>query len=146
MKTMPIFLSWILSASLLLLTACGSPTQGVVLKLEMDENYSSTDPFVNAKLFTVTEDIDSLDVTFTYTVEAENCLLEIIDNETKEPLWSTSLAGVSEVTNQNFTVDGFEKDGEYALHFTGTKVKVANITLSIDSPAVQERSRPQKQA
>lgn len=128
--------------ALLLFTACGGKTEAVVLELELNENYSDADPFINAKLFTVTEDVESLQMELRYQMEVENGLLEIADRETGEPLWSVALTGLVDEHTETISIGGLKKGREYLLQFTGSKVKDAHIRLLLDNPAVQEMARP----
>lgn len=71
------------------LTACAnsstppknaSSQNTTTIVMELDENYDDTDPFVNEKLFCVSEDLDSLTATGTLDMDGGNGSLEVKNN------------------------------------------------------------------
>ena len=99
---------------------------------------------MNESLFTVTENIDSLDLVVTFTMEGDSGVLEIADNHTAAVLWSDQWE--ENVEDSTFTVplDSLEKDGEYVVRFTGTKIEYAKVLVTCDSDLIQKRDRPVK--
>ena len=130
------------AALLLLLSGCGPA--GTVLELELTENYSPTDPFVNAKLFYVTESLDALELGVTFEMEGETGLLEIADNDTGEVFWSSSYAGTVAPDPFSVTLEKVDKEKEYAVRFTGTGIQYAKAVVTSQSGLMKERERPAK--
>ena len=133
------------------LTACAnssttpknaSSQNTTAIVMELDENYDDTDPFVNEKLFCVSEDLDSLTATGTLDMDGGNGSLEVKNNKTNEVLWSNSWE--ENVKPETFTISlkDLKKDDEYVVCFTGTKINQATIEITFESELVQEREKP----
>ena len=61
-------------------------TQKTVLEMEMNENYSNSDPFENGRLFCVSEDIETLDAEVYFQMDGERGIVEIKDRNADEVL------------------------------------------------------------
>ena len=64
--------------------------QKTVLKMEMNANYSNSDPFENGRLFCVSEDIETLDAEAYFQMDGERGIVEIKDRNADEVLWSNT--------------------------------------------------------
>ena len=62
-------------------------TQKTVLEMEMNANYSNSDPFENGRLFCVSEDIETLDAEVYFQMDGERGIVEIKDRNADEVLW-----------------------------------------------------------
>ena len=143
MKRIRVAICFLLFFAVCLFTSCGG-TKGTVIEMELTENYSDSDPFVHAKLFYVTDDVDSLQLDISLQIEGENGFLEIADRETDEVLWSDSWKGQVAPTTFAVTLDMLSKEKEYVVRFTGTHIKYAKIMVASDNSLVKERERPLK--
>ena len=65
-------------------------TQKTVLEMEMNANYSNSDPFENGRLFCVSEDIETLDAEVYFQMDGERGIVEIKDRNADEVLWSNT--------------------------------------------------------
>lgn len=112
--------------------------------MEMDEDYDNADPFENGLLFCVSEDIPALDAEVFFRMEGESGLVEIKDRETDEVLWSRMWE--ENVDGHTFTIslDHLQKEKDYSVRFTGTKIIYADVKITFDSELVQEKERPSK--
>lgn len=145
MKNKGITLCLFLIVAIAFLCACNSTaTAKTTIEMELTENYSSTDPFINAKLFCVSENVDALDLDTSFRMEGESGALEIADNETGEVLWSDSWEGTVAETTFTIPLTDLKKEKEYVIRFTGTKIIYAKIVAATENPYVQEQERPQK--
>ncbi len=70
--------------------------------MDLDKNYDTSDPFVNARLFCVSNDIDVLDTEISFKMDGDSGIVEIKDNKTDETLWSNTWHG--SVDNDTFTI------------------------------------------
>ncbi|MBO1722708.1 DUF4624 family lipoprotein [Extibacter sp. GGCC_0201] len=115
-----------------------------VLEMDMDADYSNTDPFENGLLFCVSEDMDSLDAEIFFQMDGESGIVEIKDRNADEILWSQKCD--ENVSDNTFTITlkNLQKVKEYAVQFTGTKINDAVVKVSFDSDLVQEKERPSK--
>lgn len=136
------FFSLLLCA--LLLMGCSEMGAKSILEMEMTANYDTSDPFVNEKLIYVSEDVDVLELGASFQMKGESGLLEIADNETKEVVWSKRWDESVELNNYLIALDSLEKDKEYVIRFTGTKIQYAKLVITSESKLVKERERPQK--
>lgn len=112
--------------------------------LEMDANYSNSDPFENGLLFCVSEDMDALDAEVSFQLDGESGIVEIKDRNADEILWSNTWN--ENVNDDTFTItlENLQKEKEYVVRFTGTKINYAVVKVSFDSDLVQEKTRPSK--
>lgn len=60
------------------------------IEMDLDKNYDTSDPFVNARLFCVSNDIDVLDTEISFKMDGDSGIVEIKDNKTDETLWSNN--------------------------------------------------------
>ena len=119
-------------------------TQKTVLEMEMNENYSNSDPFENGRLFCVSEDIETLDAEVYFQMDGERGIVEIKDRNADEVLWSNTWD--EKVSGDTITVslNNLQKEKEYDVRFTGTKINHAVVNVTFESELVQEKSRPSK--
>ena len=119
-------------------------TQKTVLEMEMNANYSHSDPFENGRLFCVSEDIETLDAEVYFQMDGERGIVEIKDRNADEVLWSNTWD--EKVSGDTITVslNNLQKEKEYDVRFTGTKINHAVVNVTFESELVQEKSRPSK--
>ena len=119
-------------------------TQKTVLEMEMNANYSNSDPFENGRLFCVSEDIETLDAEVYFQMDGERGIVEIKDRNVDEVLWSNTWD--EKVSGDTITVslNNLQKEKEYDVRFTGTKINHAVVKVTFESELVQEKSRPSK--
>ena len=119
-------------------------TQKTVLEMEMNANYSNSDPFENGLLFCVSEDIETLDAEVYFQMDGERGIVEIKDRNVDEVLWSNTWD--EKVSGDTITVslNNLQKEKEYDVRFTGTKINHAVVKVTFESELVQEKSRPSK--
>lgn len=119
-------------------------TQKTVLEMEMNANYSNSDPFENGRLFCVSEDIETLDAEVYFQMDGERGIVEIKDRNSDEVLWSNTWD--EKVSGDTITVslNNLQKEKEYDVRFTGTKINHAVVNVTFESELVQEKSRPSK--
>ena len=119
-------------------------TQKTVLEMEMNANYSSSDPFENGRLFCVSEDIEALDAEVYFQMDGESGIVEIKDRNADEVLWSNTWD--EKVSGDTITVslNNLQKEKEYVVGFTGTTINHAVAKVTFESELVQEKSRPSK--
>lgn len=129
---------------LLLLSGCSSNTAKTIIEMELTDSYDDSDPFVNEKLFYVSDSIDTLELNVSFKMEGESGVLEIADNETKKVLWSNIWNENIDNTTFSISLDTVEKEKEYVIRFTGTKIKYAKIVVTSDDKLVKECVRPMK--
>lgn len=131
-----------------LLSSCSNIARGLiaqtVIKMELTQNYDNSDPFINEKLFYVSNDVDTLNLDVSFQMEGESSILEIADNETKQVLWSNTWDGDINHTTFTISLNGLDKEKEYVVRFTGTKIKHAKIIITSENNLVKEREKPQK--
>ena len=65
-------------------------TYKTVLEMEMNANYSSSDPFENGRLFCVSKDIEILDAEVYFQMDGDSGIVEIKDRNSDEVLWSNT--------------------------------------------------------
>lgn len=112
--------------------------------LEFDKNYDDTDPFINAKLFCVSEDTDLLTAEGTFEMDGESVILEVKNNKTNEVLWSHTWEGKVKSEVISISLQDLKKEDEYAIWFTGTKINYATVEVAFDSDLVQQRTKPSR--
>ena len=115
-----------------------------VLEMEMNANYSNSDPFENGRLFCVSEDIETLDAEVYFQMDGERGIVEIKDRNADEVLWSNTWD--EKVSGDTITVslNNLQKEKEYVVGFTGTTINHAVAKVTFESELVQEKSRPSK--
>ncbi|AVD35063.1 DUF4624 family lipoprotein [Clostridioides difficile] len=114
------------------------------IEMELDKNYDTSDSFVNARLFCVSNDIDVLETEISFQMDGDSGIVEIKDNKTDETLWSNTWHG--RVDNDTFTISlaNIQKEKEYAIWFTGIKINHAIVKVSFESNLVKEKEIPSK--
>lgn len=147
-KTAVLFMMLLIMAGL---TACANDnaaasdqTDGnqTTIKLELDKDYDEKDPFVNEKLFCVSEDLDALIAEGTLNLVGERVSLEVKNNKTDEVL--SSHTWEENVKSEAFSIslENLKKEDEYVIRLTGIKINDAALEITFDSNIVQERARP----
>lgn len=124
------------------LSGCTVTNPSTLIEMELTEHYDTADPFIHEKLFYVDEDIDVLELNVSFQMEGESGILEIIQNETKQVVWSDTWDG--DVDETGFTVSLGSIEKEYVIRFTGTKIKYAKIVITSENNLVKEREKPLK--
>lgn len=151
MKKMVLFFALLAGLLGLMVTACAgagpaasgaSSQEAAAIVLEMDENYDETDPFVNEKLFCVSEDLDTLTAAGTLDLQGGKASLEVKNNRTGEVLWSRTWDADAEKESFTISLSGLKQEDEYVLCLTGTGIRRAAAEVTFDSSAVQEREKP----
>lgn len=117
-------------------------TQKTVLEMEMDSNYSDSDPFENARLFCVSEDIEALDADVNFQMEGESGIVKIKDRNTDEVLWGNTWDESAGSDTVSVALNHLQKEKEYVVQFTGTKINYALVKVTFESELVQEKARP----
>lgn len=121
-----------------------SHTSGTEIEMELTQNYSPTDSFIHEKLFYVQKSVDTLKLNISFRMEGESGTLEIADNETEEVLWSETWNENTEITKFVVSLNEMDKDKEYVVRFTGTKIQYAKIVVTSEDKLIRERTRPGK--
>ena len=119
-------------------------TQKTVLEMEMNANYSNSDPFENGRLFCVSEDIETLDAEVYFQMDGERGIVEIKDRNSDEVLWSNTWDENVNGDTLSVSLNNLQNEKEYVVRFTGTKINHAVVKVSFESELVQEKSRPSK--
>ena len=116
----------------------------VTIEMKLDENYDDTDPFINERLFCVSEDLDTLTAEVTFEMDGESGILEVKNNKTNEVLWSETWETSVEEEAFSISLENLKKDDEYVICFTGTEINDATIDVAFDRDVVQERERAER--
>ncbi len=121
-----------------------SDDENSIFEMELDKYYDDTDPFVNERLFCVSEDISTLKSEISFQMDGKNGIVEIKDNETDELIWTNTWN--ENIENDTFTIslNNILKENEYVIRFVGTEINYAKIKVVFESDLVQERERPRK--
>ena len=119
-------------------------TQKTVLEMEMNANYSNSDPFENGRLFCVSEDIETLDADVYFQMDGERGIVEIKDRNSDEVLWSNTWDENVNGDTLSVSINNLQNEKEYVVRFTGTKINHAVVKVTFESELVQEKSRPSK--
>ncbi len=121
-----------------------SDNKNSIFEMELDKYYDDTDPFVNERLFCVSEDISTLKAEISFQMDGKNGIVEIKDNETDELIWANTWN--ENIENDTFTIslNNILKENEYVIRFVGTEINYAKIKVVFESDLVQERERPRK--
>lgn len=126
---------------------CGnveSDNKNSIFEMELDRYYDDTDPFVNERLFCVSEGISTLKAKISFQMDGKSGLVEIRDNETDELIWANTWN--ENIENDTFTIslNNILKENEYVIRFVGTEINYAKIEVIFESGLVRERERPRK--
>ena len=121
-----------------------SDNKNSILEMELDRYYDDTDPFVNERLFCVSEDINTLKAKISFQMDGKSGIVEIRDNETDELIWANTWN--ENIENDTFTIslNNILKENEYVIRFVGTEINYAKIEVIFESGLVRERERPRK--
>lgn len=119
-------------------------TQKNVLEMEMNANYSNSDPFENGRLFCVSEDIETLDIEVYFQMDGESGIVEIKDRNADKVLWGNTWDENVSGDTVTVSLNNLQKEKEYVVWFTGTKIKYALVKVTFNSELVKEKSRPSK--
>ena len=119
-------------------------TQKTVLEMEMNANYSNSDPFENGRLFCVSEDIETLDAEVCFQMDGERGIVEIKDRNADEVVWSNTWDENVNGDTLSVSLNNLQNEKEYVVRFTGTKINHAVVKVTFESELVQEKSRPSK--
>ncbi len=121
-----------------------SDNKNSIFEMELDKSYDDTDPFVNERLFCVSEDISTLKAKISFQMDGKSGIVEIRDNETDELIWANTWN--ENIENDTFTIslNNILKENEYVVRFVGTEINYAKIKVVFESDLVQERERPRK--
>lgn len=111
-------------------------------KMELTQDYDDSDPFIDERLFYLTDSIDSLTLDISLQLEGESGVLEIEDNKTKQVLWKDNWKENIENATVTASLDSPQKDREYVIRFTGTKIKHAKIVITSNNNLIKERTKP----
>lgn len=128
-----------------LCASCGA-AGGTVIEMEMTNYYDSSEPFINEKLFFVSDDIDTLYLDVSFEMKGESCRLEIADNVSGEIFWSEAWSGDIEKTSFSISLDALDKEKEYVVRLIAKKIEHAKIVITSESSLVKERERPLRPA
>lgn len=119
-------------------------TQKTVLVMEVNANYSTSDPFENGRLFCVSEDIETLNAEVYFQMDGESSIVEIKDRNADEVLWSNTRNENVSGDTVTVSLNHLQEEKEYVVRFTGTKINHAVVNVTFDCELVQEKSRPSK--
>ena len=121
-----------------------SDNKNSIFEMELDRYYDDTDPFINERLFCVSEDISTLKAKISFQMDGKSGIVEIRDNETDELIWANTWN--ESIENDTFTIslNDILKENEYVIRFVGSKINYAKIEVAFESDLVQERVRPRK--
>ena len=109
----------------------------------MTSDYDTTDPFVNEKLFSISDDVDSINFEVSVHMKCERSLLEIADNETKEIIWDKSWNDSAD-EELDISLNNLDKEKEYVIRLTCSKVEHAEAVIAFDSSLVEDVVMPRK--
>ena len=112
------------------------------IDMTLTKDWDDADPFIDERLFYVTKDVDSLELNIIFQMKGESGLLEIADNNSDEVLWSNSWNSSVGNTSLTASLKSLQKEKEYVIRFTGTKIEYANIVVGSENDFIQERTRP----
>lgn len=132
------------------ISACEKPKESdslgdknpLVLEMDMEEHYSPIEPFENGRIFCVSEDLDTLKVELTYQMDGESGSVELVDRSADKVLWGNTWKGDISQDSVSISLENLKKEKEYAVQFTGMKIKHANVKLIFPSELVQEKEMP----
>ena len=76
--------------------------------------------------------------------DGESGIVEIKDRNAGEVLWSNTWNENASGKTVTVSLNNLQKEKEYVVRFTGTKIKHAVVKVTFESGLVQEKSRPSK--
>lgn len=125
------------------LSSC-STTAKTIIEMDLTRDYDASAPFINEKFMYVSNDVDILVLNIVFQMKGDSSILEIADNETGQVYWSEEWNGNIDKTSFTVSLDNLEKEKEYVIRFTGTKIDHAKIVVTSENKLVKERERPLK--
>lgn len=76
--------------------------------------------------------------------DGESGIVEIKDRNAGEVLWSNTWNEKASGKTVTVSLNNLQKEKEYDVRFTGTKINHAVVKVTFESELVQEKSRPSK--
>lgn len=76
--------------------------------------------------------------------DGESGIVEIKDRIAGEVLWSNTWNENASGKTVTVSLNNLQKEKEYDVRFTGTKINHAVVKVTFESELVQEKSRPSK--
>ena len=76
--------------------------------------------------------------------DGESGIVEIKDRNAGEVLWSNTWNENASGKTVTVSLNNLQKEKEYDVRFTGTKINHAVVNVTFESELVQEKSRPSK--
>lgn len=76
--------------------------------------------------------------------DGESGIVEIKDRNAGEVLWSNTWNENASDKTVTVSLNNLQKEKEYDVRFTGTKINHAVVNVTFESELVQEKSRPSK--
>ena len=76
--------------------------------------------------------------------DGESGIVEIKDRNAGEVLWSNTWNENASGKTVTVSLNNLQKEKEYVVRFTGTKINHAVVKVTFESELVQEKSRPSK--
>ena len=76
--------------------------------------------------------------------DGESGIVEIKDRNAGEVLWSNTWNENASDKTVTVSLNNLQKEKEYDVRFTGTKINHAVVKVTFESELVQEKSRPSK--
>ena len=76
--------------------------------------------------------------------DGESGIVEIKDRIAGEVLWSNTWNENASGKTVTVSLNNLQKEKEYDVRFTGTKINHAVVNVTFESELVQEKSRPSK--
>ena len=137
-------ISGIIVVALLLFTGCDSNAVMKNFEMEMDitEDYDDNDPFIDERLFYVTENVDELKIDFEINFDGVEGVLEIADNKHKNIIWETAFNETTNNLKLTAALSSLENDKEYVIRFIGYDIKKVEIVMTSESAVIKEREKP----
>ena len=128
----------------LLFSSCTTQSNLFHINMELTQNYDKSEPFIDERLFVVTKDTASLQLTIDIQSLADTSLLEIIDTNTKDILWYREWDQQITATTISVSLSNLVSQKEYLIRFSGTGVKSTNISITSDDSNIQTKQRPSR--
>ena len=134
-KITVLFISLIIMASLTACANADNPAPDIAdedkltIKMEFDKDYDDADPFVNEKLFTVSEDMETLIAEGTLNLDGESVILEVKNNKTKEILWSSTWD--KEVQSDTFSISLKKVKAMWNMSYVSQGKKINHAAVEI---------------
>lgn len=134
---------FLLFLSAALFGACSTPVaeEKMELIMELTENYDTADPFIDERLFYVSENMDTLKLDASFHMIGESGTLEVADNQTGQVLWSNVWKDTPDETVFEIPLNDLKKEKEYVIRFIGTKITDAKIVITSKNSLAKEREK-----